>query len=150
MPHSHPAVLSRWRRITRKARVTPARWWSSSPNRTDPAIPPSPSSRAKFCPTASSWPGVRIAWQNANPVGHYSRLPFLFLEPPKENGGADVTKYVVEMSEGLSGELKKKKKAFLLVAMWGSNSDVFTSSYLCMLRFVVGAGVFGPGHRAPV
>lgn len=28
------------------------------------------------------------------------------IEPPKDDGGAAVTKYVVELSEGLSGELK--------------------------------------------
>lgn len=31
---------------------------------------------------------------------------FCHLEPPKEDGGAEVTKYVVELSEGLSGKLQ--------------------------------------------
>lgn len=28
------------------------------------------------------------------------------VEPPKESGGAEITKYVVELSEGLSGKLQ--------------------------------------------
>lgn len=37
---------------------------------------------------------------------------FCNLEPPKDDGGAEVTKYVVELSEGLSGKLQIMIKRF--------------------------------------
>uniref|UniRef100_A0A667Z828 Fibronectin type III domain containing 3A n=1 Tax=Myripristis murdjan TaxID=586833 RepID=A0A667Z828_9TELE len=71
---------SRWRRTTQRGRATPARWRSSPRTQTDPAVPAAVPADSNCC-------------------NHL----FCFLEPPKDDGGAEVTKYVVELSEGLSG-----------------------------------------------
>ena len=76
---------------------------------------------------------------------------FLFynIEPPKENGGAEVTKYVVELSEGLSGKLQVvKKKMFenysneMETDVLDSDPQSFKYFFLSVIRCVMGAGVF--------
>ena len=54
---------SRWRHTTRRGRVTPARWSSSSQTQTDPAAPAGLSLEEESCPTASRWPGVSSSYQ---------------------------------------------------------------------------------------
>lgn len=55
-----PCLIFRWQHTTQRARVTPAKWWSSSQTLTGPAAPVSLSSEEESYPPVSRWPGVRI------------------------------------------------------------------------------------------
>lgn len=56
---------------------------------------------------------------------------FFTLEPPKDDGGADVTKYVVELSEGLGGEL-----VILMIKKIQIENDYFVKIIKIYVHFI--------------